>query len=60
VASVCVRAVGEHHRPAERDAPELAAVAFAELRGLLEVPLGELRLNLGIRSGCGAKPHKQE
>src|SRR5262245_239016 len=47
--------VGEHHRTAERDAPELPAVALAERRGLLEVGLRERGIGLAPRRRGGGQ-----
>src|SRR5262245_57745569 len=52
--------VKDHHRTTERHTPQPARISLAELRGFLEVPLGELRLDLCIRSRCGTKQHEQE
>ena len=54
------RWVKDHHRTTERHTPQPARVSLAKLRGLLEVLLGELRLDLCIRSRCGTKQHEQE
>ena len=54
------RLVKDHHRTTERHTPQPARVSLAELRGFLEIALSELRLDLCIRSRCGAKQHEQE
>lgn len=52
--------VDNHQRTTERDTPQPARVSLAEPLGFLEVPLGELRLDLCIRSRCVTKQHEQE
>ena len=49
------RLVKDHHRTTERHTPQPARVSLAELRGLLEIALGELWLDLRFRSRCGAE-----
>ena len=51
--------VKDYHRTTERHTPQPPRVSLAELRGFLEVPLCELRLDLRIRDRCGAKQHEQ-
>jgi hypothetical protein len=53
------RLIKDHHRTTERHSPQPARVSFAELRGFLEVSLGELRWDLCIRGG-GAKQPQQD
>ena len=50
VARVPVAWVKDHHRTTERHTPQPARVSLAELRGFLELSLGELWLDLRIRS----------
>ena len=49
------RLIKDHHRTTQRHAPQPARVSLAELRGFLEVALGELRLDLCIRLRCATK-----
>src|SRR6516162_2508085 len=53
------RLVEDHHRTTERHTPQPARVSLAELRGLLEPSLSELRLDLAIGRRCGAKQREQ-
>src|SRR6185295_19563946 len=54
------RLVNDHHRTTERHTPQPARVSLAELRGLLEIALGELRLDLRFRSRCGAEQRDEQ
>ena len=54
------RLVNDHHRTTERHTPQPARVSLAELRGFLEIALGELWLDLRLRSRCSAEQHEQE
>ena len=54
------RLVNDHHRTTERHTPQPARVSLAELRGFLEIALGELWLDLRLRSRRSAKQHEQE
>ena len=54
------RLVNDHHRTTERHTPQPARVSLAELRGFLEIALGELWLDLRLRSRRSAQQHEQE
>src|SRR5262249_32421373 len=54
------RLVNNHHRTTERRTPQPARVSLAELRGFLEIALGELGLDLRLGSRRSAEQHEQE
>src|SRR6185503_11276466 len=54
------RWVKDHHRTTERHTPQPARVSLAELRGFLEIALGELWLDLRLRSRRSAEQQEQE
>ena len=54
------RLVNDHHRTTERHTPQPAGVSLAELGGFLEPSLGELWLDLCIRSRCRAKQRERQ
>src|SRR5688500_16965035 len=52
--------VRNHHRPAQRDAPETAAVPLAERLGFLEILLCELLIDLSYRRRRVAYNHVRQ
>ena len=53
------RLVNDHHRTTERHTPQPARVSLAELRGFLEIALGELWLDLRLGSRRTAEQQEQ-
>jgi hypothetical protein len=54
------RSVNDHHRTTERHTPQPTRVSLAELRGFLEIALGELGLDLRLRGRRTAERHKHD
>src|SRR6267142_126757 len=52
------RLINDHHRTTERHSPQPARVSLAELRGFLEIALGELWLDLRLDSRRSAQQHE--